>query len=118
MTAILLISAALSQQAFVRRDRRPRRLPPAELARAIDSRLPRPLRQRREPRRGATERIRVPVVDTLACAVDDLGQARVAIGRDGAAARKSLEARQAEPFVAARKHEAAGCGVDVDQLGI
>src|SRR5690242_1829600 len=88
ITATLLIPAELSQQAFVGRDRRPRRLAPAELARAVDARLPRSLRLSRQARCSVPKRVGVAVIHQLARAVDDLREARVAVRRHRASARQ------------------------------
>src|SRR5438445_4643395 len=115
MTASLR-TGELSQQAFVRGDGGLRRLPPAELPRPLEARLPRPRRVGCEARGGTAERIRVAVVDELAGTVDDLGQARVPVSRDRATASERLETREAETLVPAREHETTGRRVDVDKV--
>src|SRR5256712_9677865 len=116
MTATLLTAGRLSQYGFVSRDRLARRSLPAELTRLLQSGPPPPLRLADHRRGGLAESLAVAVFDEHPGGIDNLRDAGVPEGGHGAATGHGLQAGQAEPFVAARKRQAAGRRIQISEL--
>src|SRR6266487_7212723 len=116
MTATLLMARRLSQQGFVGRDGLQGGAVPAELARSLQA-GPAPALALADHRgRRLAQGRGVAVHDEHSRVAYDLGDARVAEGRDRASAGHRLQARQPKPFIATREDQAARGGVEVSKV--